>query len=323
MDYTRLGRSGLQVSRLCLGTMNFGPVIDEKPAHQILDQALDAGINCVDTANVYGWGENKGRTETILGSWFAGSPERRDKTVLATKVYGAMSDWPNDSGLSARNIVLSCEASLRRMRTDYIDLYQMHHVDRKVSWDEIWQAMEQLVTAGKILYVGSSNFAAWNIAQANEVARIRHFLGLVSEQSLYNLAERSIELEVLPACRAYGVGVIPWSPLHGGVLGGILAKSDRGRSAGGRAAEYLEQHRDRIEAYESLCAELGSGPGEVALAWLLAQEGVTAPIVGPRTAEQLDGAVAATELELDQATLARLDELFPGPGDQAPEAYAW
>ena len=323
MDYVRLGRSGLQVSPICLGTMNFGPVIDEESAHQILDGALDAGVNFMDTANVYGFGEHKGRTEEILGTWFAGSADRRDKTVLGTKLYGSMSDRPNDTGLSARNIVRSCEASLRRMRTDYIDLYQMHHVDRAVPWEEIWQAMEWLVAAGKVLYVGSSNFAAWNIVQANEAARARHFLGLVSEQSLYNLVERSIELEVLPACRAYGVGVIPWSPLHGGVLGGILAKSDRNRSQGGRAAEYLETHRDQIEAWESLCAELGEGPGEVALAWLLHQDGVTAPIIGPRTTEQLYGALRAAELELSEETLTRLDEIFPGPGDQAPEAYAW
>jgi NDP-hexose C3-ketoreductase / dTDP-4-oxo-2-deoxy-alpha-D-pentos-2-ene 2,3-reductase len=323
MEYTRLGRSGLQVSRLCLGTMNFGPNTEEPDAHRILDVALDAGVNYVDTADVYGWGERKGWTEQIIGRWFAGSPERRRRTVLATKVYGSMSEWPGDRGLSARHIVQACEDSLRRLQTDHIDVYQMHHVDRAVPWDEIWQAMELLVAQGKVVYVGSSNFAGWHLAQAQETARRRGFLGLVSEQSLYNLVERTVELEVLPAARAYGIGVVPWSPLHGGLLGGVLAKQERGRSASGRAQDYVEQHHDRVVAYEKLCAELGHGPGEVALAWLLHQDGVTAPVIGPRTVEQLRGALGVPGIALDDATLDRLDELFPGPGGPAPEAYAW
>jgi NDP-hexose C3-ketoreductase / dTDP-4-oxo-2-deoxy-alpha-D-pentos-2-ene 2,3-reductase len=323
MEYTRLGRSGLQVSRLCLGTMNFGPVTEEKQAHQILDAALEAGVNFVDTADVYGWGENKGWTEEIIGRWFEGSAERRRRTVLATKVFGKWSDWPGDGGLSARHIVTACEDSLRRLQTDHIDVYQMHHVDRSVPWEEIWQAMEQLVAQGKVIYVGSSNFAGWHLAQAQETARSRHFLGLVSEQSLYNLAQRTVELEVLPAAREYGIGVVPWSPLHGGLLGGVLAKAERGRSASGRAQEYLEEHGERIAAFEKLSADLGHGPDQVALAWLLHQEGVTAPIIGPRTVEQLSQALRVPEIRLDEDTLSRLDELFPGPGKPAPEAYAW
>jgi NDP-hexose C3-ketoreductase / dTDP-4-oxo-2-deoxy-alpha-D-pentos-2-ene 2,3-reductase len=323
MEYTRLGRSGLQVSRLCLGTMNFGPVTEEEQAHQILDAALEAGVNFVDTADVYGWGENKGWTEKIIGRWFEGSAERRRRTVLATKVFGKMTDWPGDGGLSARHIVAACEDSLRRLQTDHIDVYQMHHVDRSVPWDEIWQAMEQLVAQGKVIYVGSSNFAGWHLAQAQETARSRHFLGLVSEQSLYNLAQRTVELEVLPAAREYGIGLVPWSPLHGGLLGGVLAKAERGRSASGRAQEYLEEHGERIAAFEKLSADLGHGPDQVALAWLLHQEGVTAPIVGPRTVEQLTQALRVPEIRLDEETLSRLDELFPGPGQPAPEAYAW
>lgn len=303
--------------------MNFGPVTEEADAHRIMDAALDAGVNFVDTANVYGWGEGKGRTEEIIGAWFAASPGHRRGTVLATKVYGPMTDRPGAGGLSARNIVQACEDSLRRLQTDHIDVYQMHHVDRTVSWEEIWQAMERLVAQGKVLYVGSSNFAGWHLAQAQETARARHFLGLVSEQSLYNLAERTVELEVLPAAREYGIGVVPWSPLHGGLLGGVLAKQRHRRSASGRAQEYLEAHRDQIAAFEKLCAELGHGPGEVALAWLLHQEGVTAPIVGPRTVEQLTQVLTVPTLRLDAATLDRLDELFPGPGRPAPEAYAW
>ena len=327
MEYTHLGRSGLSVSRLCLGTMNFGPETSEEDSHAIMDRALDAGINFFDTANVYGWGENKGRTETIIGTWFAKGGGRREKVVLATKLYGSMSDWPNDTFLSARNIRHACEASLRRLQTDAIDLYQMHHVDRSTPWDEIWESMAVLRQQGKIIYTGSSNHAGWHIAKAQEAAARRGFFGLVSEQSLYNLYQRTVELEVLPACRDYGLGVIPWSPLNGGLLGGILRKERAGRlsgrSAGGRAADALARDRERIEAYEKFCAEIGEDPANVALAWLLHQPAVTAPIVGPRTVEQLDQALRALEIKLDEAALARLDEIFPGPGGAAPEAYAW
>jgi NDP-hexose C3-ketoreductase / dTDP-4-oxo-2-deoxy-alpha-D-pentos-2-ene 2,3-reductase len=323
MQYTHLGRSGLSVSRLCLGTMNFGPETPEADSHGIMDAALAAGINFFDTANVYGWQQGKGVTEQIIGHWFAQGGGRRDKTVIATKLYGSMSDWPNDTFLSARNIRRACEDSLRRLQTDYIDLYQMHHVDRSTPWDEIWQAMEVLVTQGKVLYVGSSNFAGWHIAQAQAAARARHFMGLVSEQSLYNLAQRSIELEVLPACRDLGVGVIPWSPLYGGVLAGVLRQqADGGRRASQRTQERLTPIRDQVEAYEALCDDLGHDPADVALAWLLHADGVTAPIIGPRTMTQLEGNLRALDITLDDATLARLDELFPGPGP-APEAYAW
>ncbi len=322
MEYTHLGRTGVLVSKLCLGTMNFGPVTSEDTSHAILDAALDAGVNFADTANVYGR-DNKGWTEEILGRWFAADASRRDRVVLATKVYGAMSDEPGARGVSARNIVRHCEASLRRLQTDRIDLYQMHHVDRDTSWHEIWQAFETLVTQGKVLYVGSSNFAGWHIAQAQEQAANRHFLGLVSEQSLYNLIERTVELEVLPACRRYGLSVLPWSPLHGGVLGGVLSRSDRHRSEGGPAASYLEGHRTQIQEFEDLAAEIDAEPASLALAWLLHQPGVTAPIIGPRTVDQLTSSLAAADLVLDNKVLARLDELFPGPGGPAPEAYAW
>jgi aryl-alcohol dehydrogenase-like predicted oxidoreductase len=335
MDYTHLGRSGLSVSRLCLGTMNFGPLTSPADSHTIMDRAHELGINFFDTANRYGGaasppgqvaqndGAHPGWTEEILGDWFAGGEGRRDRTVLATKLYGAMSDWPNEGKLSALNIRRSCEASLRRLQTDYIDLYQMHHIDRETPWDEIWQAMEVLVAQGKILYVGSSNFAGWHIAQANDLAAARGFLGLVSEQSIYNLLTREIELEVLPAAIEYGVGVIPWSPLQGGLLGGVLRKERDGRRRlGGRAQEEVEKNRDRIGAYEDLCEELGEEPANVALAWLLHQDGVTAPIIGPRTIGHLEDAQRAVELALDEDVLKRLDELFPGYRT-APEHYAW
>jgi aryl-alcohol dehydrogenase-like predicted oxidoreductase len=324
MEYTLLGRTGLRVSRLVLGTMNFGPETDEPTSHAIMDRAHEHGINFFDTANVYGWGENRGRTEQIIGNWFALGGDRRDKTVLATKMNGNMGDkWPNNDKLSALNIRRACDASLQRLQTDHIDLYQMHHVDRDTPWDEIWQAMDTLIQQGKILYVGSSNFAGWNIAQANEAAARRHSYGLVSEQSIYNLLTREVELEVLPAAEAYGLGVIPWSPLQGGLLGGVLRKEREGsRRTTGRAKETLEAHKDAIGAYEDLCEELGEEPADVALAWLLTRPAVTGPIIGPRTMEQLDGAQHALEVDLEDKVLDRLDEIFPGYRT-APEHYAW
>jgi aryl-alcohol dehydrogenase-like predicted oxidoreductase len=324
MDYTHLGRTGLSVSRLCLGTMNFGPVATEEESHAVMDRAHEHGINFFDSANVYGWSKGEGITEKIIGRWFAHGGGRRERTVLATKLYGDMGDWPNDGKLSALNIRRACDASLQRLQTDYIDLYQMHHVDRDTPWDEIWEAMEVLRQQGKILYVGSSNFAGWHIAKAQGIAKERHILGLVSEQSIYNLLQRTVELEVLPAALDYGLGVIPWSPLHGGLLAGILRKGDSAvRGKEGRAKDALEANRDAIEAYEAFCADLGEHPANVGLAWLLHQPAVTAPIIGPRNLEQVDGPLRALEIGLDDKALARLDEIFPGPGGRAPEAYAW
>lgn len=323
MKHTRLGRTGLQVSQLCLGTMNFGPYTTEADSFAIMDKALELGINFFDTANVYGWKLGEGITENIIGRWFAQGGGRREKVVLATKVYGRMGEWPNESRLSALHIKRACEASLRRLQTDYIDLYQMHHVDRSTPWEEIWQAMEQLVKEGKVIYVGSSNFAGWHIAQANEIAKQRHFMGLVSEQSLYSLNDRMIELEVIPACKAYGLGLIPWSPLAGGLLGGILQKISEGRRAREDVQKEVEKHRPKLEAYEAYCAELGEKPADVALAWMLHNPVVTAPIIGPRTMEQLTGSLRALDIQLSEESLKRLDEIWPGPGGEAPEAYAW
>jgi aryl-alcohol dehydrogenase-like predicted oxidoreductase len=323
MEYVHLGRTGLKVSRLCLGTMNFGPQTAETESFRIMDAALEQGINFFDTANVYGWKKGEGWTEQIVGRWLAQGGGRREKVVLATKVYGTMGDWPNQSRLSAMHIVRACEESLKRMKTDAIDLYQMHHVDRASPWEEIWQAMETLVRQGKVIYVGSSNFAGWHIAQASETAKARHFFGLVSEQSLYNLIDRTIELEVIPACKAYGLGLIPWSPLKGGVLGGVLKKQAEGRRSTDNAQKAVAKHGTAIAKYEALCDRIGVPPGDVALAWLLSNPAVTAPIVGPRTMEQLDGAVRALGVKLEDGTLKELDALFPGPGGAAPEAYAW
>lgn len=328
MKYKNLGRTGLRVSRLVLGTMNFGWVTDEPTSFRILDEALGAGINFVDTADVYGGPQRPdmeqgyGVSEEIIGRWLARGGGRRDQIVLATKLYQPMGLGPNDRRLSAYHIRRACEASLRRLQTDHIDLYQMHHVDRTTPWDEIWQAMEQLVREGKVTYVGSSNFAGWDIATAQGSAAARHFLGLVSEQSLYNLNARTIELEVIPALRHYGLGLIPWSPLDRGLLGGALARASQAHSDP-RIPQKLERHRAQLERYEGLCRELGETPASVAFAWLLHNPVVTAAITGPRTVEHLTENLRALEVTLSADTLRRLDEIWPGPGGEAPQAYAW
>jgi aryl-alcohol dehydrogenase-like predicted oxidoreductase len=323
MDYTQLGRTGLKVSRLCLGTMNFGPHTTEEDADAIMDKALDLGLNFFDTANVYGRRPGEGVTEQIVGRWFAQGGGRREKVVIATKVYGRMGEWPNERGLSALHIRRACEESLRRLKTDHLDLYQMHHVERSTPWDELWQAMETLVQQGKVLYVGSSNFAGWHIARAQESAKSRRFLGLVSEQSLYNLKDRMIELEVIPACREYGLGLIPWSPLAGGLLGGVLQKIKQGRRANKDTQAEVKKFGKQLKAYETLCRKLGEAPADVALAWMLHNPAITAPIIGPRTMEQLTGSLRALKIKLSTETLKKLDEIWPGPGGEAPEAYAW
>lgn len=323
MEYVHLGRSGLKVSRLCLGTMNFGPYTSDEESFRIMNRALELGINFFDTANVYGWDKGAGYTEQLIGKWLSEDPSRRDKIVLATKVYGKMGDGPNDSGLSAYHIKKACEDSLKRLKTDRIDLYQMHHIDRNTPWDEIYQAMEQLVREGKIIYVGSSNFAAWNLAEAFYKAKERNFLGIISEQSIYSLRNRNIELEVIPACKAFGIGLIPWSPMGGGILCGVLEKAKEGRRTREPLQKSVEKLRPQLEAYEKLCKEIGQKPADVALAWTLSNPAVTSPIIGPRTVEQLEQNYNALNVKLDEDTLKKLDEIWPGPGNQAPEAYAW
>jgi NDP-hexose 2,3-enoyl reductase len=319
MKYRQLGRSGLSVSRICLGTLNFGFKTSEPDSYATMDRAHELGINFFDTSNVYGWQEGKDWSENVIGRWFAQGSGRRERTVIATKVYQPLSDWPNDGRLSARHIRQACEDSLRRLQTDYIDLYQMHHVDRNTPWEEIWAAMELLRLQGKILYVGSSNFAGWHLAQAQEAARARHFLGLVSEQSIYNLVVRDIEMEVLPAAQHYGIGVLAWSPLYRGLLSGVLRQEN---PASRYTVEQLETHRSQLERFEALCDKIGEAPAEVALAWLLTRPGLTAPVIGPRNAAEVDSAARAVELRLPGDVLTELDEIFPGY-KTAPEHYAW
>ena len=326
MQTRKLGNTGLMIGPLALGSVNFSWLTDEPDSFAILDKAFEVGVNMIDTSDNY----NAGQSEALIGRWFAQGGGRREKTVLATKVFSPPMEWgsrdpvkrsgswvgPNQRGLSAKHIREACEASLKRLNTDYIDLYQMHHIDRNTRWEEIWQAMELLVQQGKVLYVGSSNFAGWHIAQAQELARQRHFLGLVSEQSVYNLVKRTVELEVIPACRAYGMAFFPYSPLGGGLLGGKPGDNDRGRRA------YLAQN-PAVDAFQEFCQSIDQAPARVAMAWLARQPGVTAPVIGPRTMEQFDASLAALDVVLGEDDLARLDALFPGPGGGAPEAYAW
>lgn len=330
IKHKRLGKHGVLVSNICLGTMNFGWHTSEEDSFKIMDRALELGINFFDTADVYGWGGEHGSTEEIIGRWYAQGGGRRDATVLATKVFNPVKRKANlpevntdGRSLSAYKIRKHCEGSLKRLQTDWIDIYQMHHVDRDCPWDETWQAFGSLINQGKVVYVGSSNFAGWDIATACQEASKRGMTGLSSEQSIYNLNNRTVELEVIPACRHYGLGLIPWSPLDGGLLGGALEKMDTGRRKGESFEKTVEENRSKLEKYEALCREIGHPPGEVALAWLLHNPIVTAPIIGPRTMEQLESAVRATDIELDEETLQRLDSIFPGPGGEAPQAYAW
>ena len=310
--------------------MNFGWHTDQDESYKIMDRALELGINFFDTADVYGWGGEQGDTEEILGRWFALGGGRRDAVVLATKVFNpvrrkANLAEPNTDGrsLSAYKIRKHCEGSLKRLQTGHIDLYQMHHIDRDCPWDETWQAFAQLQNQGKVVYVGSSNLAGWDIATACQEASKRGLMGLSSEQSIYHLNNRTVELEVIPACRYYGLGLIPWSPLAGGLLGGALQKLESGRRTSDESKDETEKNRAKLERYEALCKQLGEPPAAVALAWLLHNPIVTAPIIGPRTVGQLESTLRATEIKLDGDTLKKLDEIFPGPGGEAPKAYAW
>lgn len=333
IEYRRLGRHGALVSNICLGTMNFGPRTEEKESFAIMDRALELGINFFDTADVYGSGGNRGdrgETEEIVGRWLAQGGGRRESIVLATKVYNPANKKserfePNhaDRNLSALKIQRHAEGSLKRLQTEVIDLYQMHHVDRDCPWEETWQGFDTLVKQGKVVYVGSSNFAGWDIATACQEASRRGMVGLVSEQSVYNLNNRTVELEVIPACRHYGLGLIPWSPLAGGLLGGVLDKKSDGRRGDEGMVNVVDQNKKKLSQYETLCSRLGESPAVVALAWLLHNPIVTAPIIGPRTMTQLEDAIRATELKLDEKALQKLDKIFPGPGGEAPKAYAW
>jgi aryl-alcohol dehydrogenase-like predicted oxidoreductase len=315
MNYVELGPVDTRVSRLCLGTVNFGLHVSEDDAFLMLDKALEHGINFIDTADVYG----NGQAEYMLGRWLAVDRLRRSRIVLATKVFGETSG----RRLSRHYILQACEESLRRLKTDYIDLYQIHHVYRACPWEEIWEALEHLVRHGKVLNVGSSNFAAWDIACANGLAQQRRFVGFISEQSVYNLRRRLIELEVIPCCRAFRMAFLAYSPLGGGLLCGGLNSPAFGRRADQWLQNVVEQHRAQLVTYERLCDEVGHRPADVALAWVVRNPAVTAAIIGPRTVEQMEQNIGALDIALDDDIITKIDKIWPGPGGEAPEAYAW
>jgi NDP-hexose 2,3-enoyl reductase len=319
IEVRQVGRSGLRVSALCMGTANFGDVTDTTTAHRILSRGLDAGITCIDTADIYNRSQGLDASEIIVGRWLDEDRSRRQQIVLSTKVFGTTGDGPNDAGLSARHMRLACDESLRRLRTDWIDLYVLHHVDMSVRWDETLDALDRLAAAGKILYVGTSNFAAWHLTAMHLTASARGMFGPVSEQSTYSLARREVELEVLPACHAQGIGFFAYSPL----AAGLLAGPQRGRRREeGETARLRQLEAERLSAWHDRCRDHGLAPADAALAWVLAQPAVTAAVIGPRNEAQLDAAVAAATRQYDDSVLQALAEPWPGPGT-APEAYAW
>lgn len=322
MKYTSLGRSGLKVSKLCLGTMSFGDTTDKKEAFNIMDCALANGINFFDTANEYGKRDpnnyyhriQRGITEEIIGEWFAQGGNRRERTVLATKVYYTMEDpldGPNDvDGLSAYKIRRHLDASLKRLQTDHVDLYQMHHSDRNVTWEEIWGAFEPLVNSGKITYVGSSNFAAHDIMKAQWKADKRNFLGLVSEQHRYNPLYRQAELEMIPTLKELGMGLLIWGPLCRGQLAGIIPN------------DASPELRKKLEDYSALCHDFGVDEATMTQAWLLQKPEVTCVLTGAAKVEHLEKTLKALDVVLPENVLKRIDEIFP-PFGEAPESYIW
>ena len=313
MEYRRLGRTGLMVSELCLGTMTFGRELDEEGSGEIIARFLEAGGNFVDTADVY---EN-GTSEEIVGR--AIKDARRDELVLATKVRFPMGDGPNDVGLSRKHILAGCEASLRRLGTDYIDLYQVHTWDALTPLEETLSTLTDLVRQGKVRYIGVSNFTGWQLMKALYVSELGGFERFVSLQPQYSLVERNIEREILPVCREEGLGVIPWSPLGGGFLSGKYRRDEPPPqdSRIAEAVESMEEHWDRraternwrtLDVVGEISEETGKSYAQISLNWLLRQEGVTAPIIGARRMDQLEDNLGAAGWKLSEEQVARLSE---------------
>ena len=334
MEYTKLGRSNLTVSKICLGTMHFGPKASEEESHAILDRAFEMGITFLDTANVYGGDAGRGRSEEIIGTWFAGRPGVRDDVVLATKVYHPMGDLGaarEEQGFSAYKVRKHLADSLRRLQTDRVDVYQVHHIDERVTPEELWGTYERVVADGTVLYAGSSNYSGWGLARAQLQAQQRGFLGFVSEQTQYNLLSRVPEMEVLPAAEAFGVGVIVYMPLGGGLLTGKTESFDgsRTRQVEEEYGISLGPENTQFSEFSALCREIGEPEHVVATAWVLQHPAVASAIVGVRTVDQLDGLDRAAALELDSAAMARLEEIFDinrgrriGKG-RSPQAHSW
>lgn len=327
MEYKELGRSSLKVSRICLGTMNFGMATPEKDSFNIMDNAIEEGVNFFDTADIYGSklftkGMGTGLTEEIIGNWFNKGKKRREKIILATKVFFKMENQGiNNIGLSAYRIKHSCEESLRRLKTDHIDIYYMHQIDVNTTWEEIWQTLEQLIREGKIIYVGCSNFAAWNMVMSQNIAESKNLMGLIADQECYNLSQRLIEMEVVPACKKLGIGILPFSPLAGGLLAGLPGKNEKGRRSWVNIAPKFNDKKIQLRKYEEFCKEIGFKPSEVALAWLLHNNAVTSVVTGVRTLNQFKGAINSLMIKLSKEDLDKLDKIWPGPKAEAPYVY--
>jgi aryl-alcohol dehydrogenase-like predicted oxidoreductase len=318
MDYRALGRTGVKVSPLNLGCMMFGGATEPDESYRIIDRALDAGINFLDTANVY----SRGRSEEVTGEALKRNGQR-DRVVLATKVHGAMADDdPNAQGNSRRHIIAQCEASLRRLQTDYIDLYQIHRPQPDIPIDETLQALDDLIRKGYVRYIGTSTYAAWQLVEALWIAKELGLNRFVCEQPPYNLLDRRIERELLPMAQTYGFATIPWSPLAGGLLTGKYSRSEPppADSRYGSAKEGSPQQKrwtegafDVIEGLETLVADKGCTMSQFALAWCVQQPGVTSPIIGPRTMAQLEDNLKALEVSVTEEDKAKVDDLI-APG---------
>ena len=334
MEYAKLGRSNMTVSKICLGTMHFGSRATEEESHLVLDEAVRMGINFIDTANVYGGDAGRGRSEEIIGNWLATRPGIRDDIVLATKVYHAMGDLGparEEAGFSAYKVRKHLADSLRRLQTDRIDVYQIHHIDERVSAEELWGTYERLVARGDVLYAGSSNFSGWGLTKAQLQAWQRGFVGFVSEQTQYNLLSRVPEMEVLPAAQDLGIGVIVYMPVAGGLLTGKTESVD-----GSRTRQVEEEYGLRIgpdntqfRDFSALCRDLGEPEHVVATGWVLQHPAVSSAIVGIRSVEQLAGLERAAALTIAPEVMDRLDLIFDinhgrriGPG-RSPQAHAW
>jgi len=316
MDYRALGRTGVQVSELCLGAMMFGGPTGEADSVAIIDRALEAGVNFLDTANVY----SRGRSEEVVGAALRANG-RRDAVVLASKVHGRMDDDdPSAAGNSRRHITAQCDASLRRLGTDWIDLYQIHRPSPAVPIDETLRALDDLVHAGKIRYIGFSTFAAWQVVESIYVAKELGVNRVVCEQPPYNLLDRRIERELVPVAQTYGLALIPWSPIASGFLTGKYRRDEEhpadsrlARQQGG-TREYGPQAFDVLDVVEAIAREKGCTPSQLAVAWCAAQPAVTSPIIGPRTMEQLEDNLGSTAVQVTAEDCARLDVVAPPGG---------
>lgn len=333
MQYEKLGPTNLRVSRIGLGTMTFGVTTTEKEAHRILDQAVELGINLIDTSNDYGkpvWG----LSESIIGKWLSNSPAKRDKIVLATKVYQEkpVPRFVNEeAGLSAYKIQKQIEESLQRLNTDHIDLYQLHHIDRNISGEELWGTLARLMDQGKVIYSGSSNYNGWGLAKHHIEAKQQQQLGFVSEQTMYNLICRYSELEVIPCAQAFNIGILAYMPLAGGILAGGERQMQNSRASEVMKWYGLDEkaYGSRLAQYHAFCNELHIPYNAMAIAWTLSKPQVTSTIVGIRTTTQFDGIIDALSAGLSEQNIAYLEQLFPiSAGKQlrdlsTPEAYAW